>query len=66
MSKKVLIVFSGLNIQRNEGAKLRLYSMIDSYISNGYAIDVLIFFPLSSFINEDIYILMTFLYVSHF
>lgn len=49
MSKKVLIVFSGLNIQRNEGAKLRLYSMIDSYISNGYAIDVLIFFPLSSF-----------------
>lgn len=45
MNKKVLFVFRGLQFHIDEGAKLRLYSMIDSYKKNGYDVDVLVYFP---------------------
>ncbi len=48
MKKKVLFVFRGLPFHINDGAKQRLYSMIDSYKENGYVIDVLVYFPIRS------------------
>lgn len=60
--KRILITISGLQFDRNEGAKNRLNSFINSYKKEGYEVDVLLFFSLRSlssflirkkFLNEN-------------
>lgn len=46
--KKILFTISGLQFQKDEGAKNRLNSFLDSYKKKGYAVDVLFFYSLLS------------------
>lgn len=48
--KKILITISGLQFHKDEGAKNRLNSFIDSYSNSGHKVDVLLFFSLKSFL----------------
>jgi glycosyltransferase involved in cell wall biosynthesis len=47
--KRILLTISGLKFHKDEGAKNRLDSFINSYSSNGFKVDVLLFFSLQSF-----------------
>lgn len=47
--KKILLTIYGLSFHKNEGAKNRLNSFIDSYVAEGYEVHVLLFYSLTSF-----------------
>lgn len=52
MNKRILLVFPGLRLHLNEGAKHRLNSFIENYKTQGYIVDVLCFYRDISYIGQ--------------
>jgi glycosyltransferase involved in cell wall biosynthesis len=48
-NKKILLTMSGLHFHKDEGAKHRLNSFVDSYSEKGFQVTVLLFYSLASF-----------------